>query len=289
MAVAESSLPTFLVVGAMKSGTTTLHRLLGSHPDVFTTRQKELEFFSEEPNWRRGVAWYRSHFADGQDSSARGESSTGYTKFPRYPDVPDRVADVLPWARVVYIVRDPVERMISHYTHNVIDGYEQRPLDEALLHGDNYLDVSRYATQIGRFADRLGADRVHVVFTEDLQQRPDETLQAVFGFLGVEPCAPLGVTATGARENATEGRRQIRPVVGRLSHSWAWRRIRDRVPGPVRTVAQRVTRRRVDVGAVRQRPSAATLAGITDELRPEVARLAEIAGPVPESWSIRER
>ncbi|MDP3972766.1 MAG: sulfotransferase, partial [Candidatus Nanopelagicales bacterium] len=78
------ALPTFLIVGAMKSGTTSLHRYLGQHPDVFVSKKKELHFFAKHRD--RDLGWYEEQFADGSDRLARGEPSTSFTKLPVWPD-----------------------------------------------------------------------------------------------------------------------------------------------------------------------------------------------------------
>lgn len=286
----DPMLPTFLVVGSMKSGTTSLHRMLGAHPQIFTAPRKEIEFFSEERNWRLGLDWYRNHFASCGDVRARGESSTGYTKFPRYPEAPARIAQVLPWVRVLYLVRDPIARMVSHHAHNVIDGYETRPVDDALLHGDNYRDVSRYAMQISRYVEVLGPDRVKVVFTEDLHDRPADTLRDLYAFLGVDHFEPPpDGSDVSQRHNVTEGRPQIRRGLRHLSHTWLWRRLRDRAPEGLRAATGRITRRSVAITTVRQEPSPAAVAALVEQLQPDVDRLAEIAGRIPASWSIQPR
>src|SRR4029079_2322923 len=107
----RDDLPTFIVIGAMKAGTTSLARYLGEHPDVFVCSPKEPQFFIESGTWDRGVAWYRELFAGGRDSIARGEASTDYSKLPRHGGVVDRIAEVAPEARIVYLVRDPIERI----------------------------------------------------------------------------------------------------------------------------------------------------------------------------------
>jgi hypothetical protein len=95
--------PTFLVIGAMKAGTTSLHRCLSNHPDVFMSAPKELDFF--EKNWSRGWEWYRSQFQAGDVAMLRGESSTNYAKYPRFGGVAGRIHRSLPDVKLIYLLR----------------------------------------------------------------------------------------------------------------------------------------------------------------------------------------
>lgn len=126
-------LPTFVVIGAMKAGTVSLRHYLDEHPDVFLGRGGmfgEPNYFVAEYNWSRGRAWYESLFADADadagQAGAIGECSPSYTMAPAFPGVPERMAAVIPDARLVYVVRDPVARMQSMYMHQVSAGRERR-------------------------------------------------------------------------------------------------------------------------------------------------------------------
>jgi hypothetical protein len=123
-------LPNLIVIGAAKCGTTSLHEYLDEHPEISMSREKELHFFVDGKNWGRGLAWYESHF----DSAApvRGESSPGYSAFPLYRGVPERMAETIPEAKLIYLVRDPVQRIVSHYTHRTVNWPEMGTLEEAL-------------------------------------------------------------------------------------------------------------------------------------------------------------
>src|SRR5207244_11766706 len=85
-------LPTFLVIGAMKSGTTSLYRYLQAHPDVYMSEEKELNYFTGGQNWERGVSWYEAQFEKAGSARAIGEASTNYTNYPQIAAVPERIA-----------------------------------------------------------------------------------------------------------------------------------------------------------------------------------------------------
>jgi hypothetical protein len=103
------TLPTFIVIGAMKAGTTSLYHYLREHPQIFMPKAKELDFFAVETTWRRGIDWYAEQFAGaGGDEIARGEASTAYSKYPHYPNVPERIARAIPGCQLIYVVRLPL-------------------------------------------------------------------------------------------------------------------------------------------------------------------------------------
>lgn len=178
--------PNFIVIGAMKSGTTSLYHYLRSHPHVFMPRIKELDFFVAELNWRRGFDWYQRQFARRSDDCvAVGEASTNYTKHPRYQGVPERMAKYIPTARLIYVVRDPIERMRSHYEHSVAIGLEREPIERALLENPAYLTYSRYAMQIQQYLDWFPADQLMVVTSEDLRYARHTVMRRIHEFLDV--------------------------------------------------------------------------------------------------------
>src|SRR4051794_39226328 len=118
MSSGAGRLPTFYIVGAMKSGTSALHQAVAAHPAVFMSTPKELHFFVEDRNWSRGVEWYADQFAAANGASAVGEASVTYTQMPFRAGVAERIAQLTPNARIIYLVRHPVERMLSHYRFN---------------------------------------------------------------------------------------------------------------------------------------------------------------------------
>ena len=193
---AAGSLPNLIVIGAMKCATTALHRYLDLHPQIAMAAPKELNFFvgpREAPsddrdtwhlgNWHRGVHWYATHFAD---APIRGEASPSYTS-PSFPEAAARMAAVVPTARLIYLVRDPIDRALSQYAHHRRMGTEHRPLEEALLdERSQYLQRSRYRTRLLPYLEYFTADRIAIVLQEDLLGRRRETLASLYRFTGVD-------------------------------------------------------------------------------------------------------
>jgi hypothetical protein len=180
-----------VVIGAMKAGTVSLRHYLDEHPDVFLGRGGmfgEPNFFVAEYNWARGRGWYESLFDGADRAAAIGECSPSYTMAPVFCGAPGRMAKVIPDARLVYVVRDPIARMQSMYMHQVSAGRERRRVEAALL-DDRYLGPSLYGFQLAAFLDHFDRSQVLVIASEVLRDSPREALSAVFEHLAVNPAA----------------------------------------------------------------------------------------------------
>jgi sulfotransferase family protein len=203
-AIHAGALPNLVVIGAMKCGTTALHRYLDQHPQIAMSEPKELNFFfgpAKRPgdgtlwkthddgawthgNWHRSLAWYARHFP--AQTPVRGESSPGYTS-PSYPGVAERMAALIPTARLLYLVRDPVERAVSQYRHHRAEGTETRPLQQALLDpGSQYVARGRYSDRLAPFLAHFEQKQILIVSQEELLSERRTTLQAIFRFVGVD-------------------------------------------------------------------------------------------------------
>ena len=180
-------LPDFLVIGAMKAGTTSLFEYLAAHPQVFMPPLKEMDFFVRELNWRRGLGWYRRQFRGaGPEMTAVGEASPSYTKYPLYDGVAERIATHLPEARLIYLLRDPIERIRSHYDHRRLVGSEHDPIEVAVTRDPSYLDGSRYAMQIERYLQWFPRERMLIVTSEDLRSQREAAMRRIYGFIGAD-------------------------------------------------------------------------------------------------------
>ena len=275
------TLPTFLIIGAMKAGTTSLWSYLGSHPDVFVAPEKELNFFVAERNWPKGIGWYAERFAAGS-APAIGEASPTYTMAHAFAGVPGRIAEVLPDVKLVYVVRDPIERMRSHFLHRVASGKEERPLERALLEGLAYLHTSRYAFQLEQYLEHFDRGRILLVRAEDLRAARLETLKRVFAFLEVDPeIVPSGIDV---EEHRTEEKQVRSPAARRIGATPVARRLASVTPRPVRRWLAGATTRKLD-GSVATVPPALRRR-IAEGLRPDLERLRTIAGPGFDPWGL---
>jgi hypothetical protein len=267
------TLPTFIVIGAMKAGTTSLWRYLSDHPDVFMAVEKEPEFFVEEKTWGRGRAWYESLFADGATSAARGEASTSYTKHPFFAGVPERMVSVVPDARLVYVLRHPVERIVSQYRHALRAGWEKVPLERALETNPQYVDISSYASQLERYLAHFDRGRILTVLAEDLRGDRHATMRGVFAFVGVDPTwEPAEPGAELHTTSAEPTRRTGAALLDRLPGRSAARRL---LPAGIRSRYHRLT--------ALDHPERVALSDgarsrLLDRLRPDLERLPALVG-----------
>ena len=177
-------LPDFIIIGAMKCATSTLHLQLALQPGFFMSEPKEPNFFSNDEIYARGMDWYRGLFANAPAGSLCGESSTHYTKLPTYPRTVERMMTHVPGAKLIYVMRHPIDRLVSQYIHEWTQRVISVPIDDALDRHPELIDYSRYAMQLNPFVDAYGRDRILPVFFDRLNRQPQAELERVFRFLG---------------------------------------------------------------------------------------------------------
>lgn len=202
------TLPTFLLIGAMKAGTTTLYEDLIHLPDVYLPPEKEpndLAFAQIETP--QGRATYEAKFAAGTKASVRGDASTAYAKLPTYEGVAKRAYDLLgPNTKIVYLTRDPIKRIVSQYNHLNGLGIETRPLNEAVLEDETYVAYSQYDRQLAPWLAEFGEDNVLVMRFEDYVSDRLANLQRVCAFIGA--AQPTSVEDT--HRNASDGKSVVK-------------------------------------------------------------------------------
>jgi len=189
------------LIGAQKSGTTSLYVHLKSHPDIYMCPSKEPSHFIDEQCMKgTGLPYYprlndyHQLFEGAGNRKYIGEASTLYTKAPKFEGAPKRIFDYNPDAKLIYVMRDPVERVISHYWHWVRQHRERRPIMEAITQEPHYLWVSRYEWQLSRFFQYFSKEQIKLVVFEKFVLSPSQTMQDIYRWLGVgEHFVPPGV------------------------------------------------------------------------------------------------
>lgn len=224
-------LPDFLIVGAMKCGTTTLAVQLAAQPGVFMTTPKEPNFFSDDEIWAKGEGWYRGLFAAAAEGDLRGEASTHYTKLPTYPETLARMGTLLEAPRIVYMMRNPVERAVSHYIHEWSEGrMGDEPVAAFAAHPE-VIDYGRYGMQIAPFVARFGAANVCLTSLETLTAAPEAEFARIGAFLGRDlvwqgDLGAQNVSAERSRRLPLHGLVVDNPVADALRRTLVPKRIR---------------------------------------------------------------
>ncbi len=181
-----SNFPDFIVIGAMKCATSTLHEQLALQPGIFMSQLKEPNFFSNDEQYARGMDWYLSLFAAASPADLCGESSTHYTKLPTYPQTLDRLKQDCPQGKFIYIMRHPIERLISQYIHEWSQRAIAVEIDQAIAQHPELIQYSLYSQQIQPYFQAFGQDRLLPVFFERLLQSPQAELERVCHFIGYQ-------------------------------------------------------------------------------------------------------
>jgi hypothetical protein len=243
------------------------------------SRPKELNFFVEELNWPLGVDWYRGHFSPRNE--VRGESSPHYTNEPRFGGVADRMRELIPDVRLIYVVRDPIDRMLSHYLHNVAGGYERRTVGEALADPDSaYVHRSLYAMQLDPYLRRFPRERLAIVSREQLKSERAATMRSLFGFLGIDDGFSSAQFSreweTGSGKGAGGFKVMDRAV--RLPGLRGLDRSFDRLPESLRWLVERMVHDPNRGAAPKPELPAEVRSRLGGRFRDDLARLEEIAG-----------
>ena len=244
--------PNLFLIGSMKSGTTYLSELLGTHPAVFMSLPKEPTYFVDQQALRRGWPWmweqgywrseerYLGLFAAAGGAAIIGEASTSYTKLPMFTGVVERILDFNAQARFVYVMRDPVERTISHYWHSVNRSSERRPMLGAIQSDPEYTDVGYYAWQLHEYLQRIDRKQIYVLTFEELLADPAGQMSRLFAWLGVDPSfRPSGVGATHVTPAVVDRVRGLGVLNGMRRSSW-YRKLEPYVPSAVRKIGSQL-------------------------------------------------
>lgn len=192
--VEKMRLPDFLIIGAAKSGTSTLFTYLSKHPQIYTPpkeqtfllRHKEPNFFGDDENYAKGIECYASLFNGAKPHQLCCEASTDYAKWPQFPESAARIASTLPKVKLIYIMRHPVERAYSYYVHLHRGKKVQETFEEHLQRTSVCLDGSEYMIQIEQYLKFFPRESFLFLFLEEVSQKTTTTLQKTCVFLGID-------------------------------------------------------------------------------------------------------
>ncbi len=267
----ESKRPNLFIIGAMKSGTSSLHHYLNAHPSVFLCDPKEPCYFvhPDQLDWpeiKKLKLWeseerYLELFKSTKDAEIVGEASTLYTKAPRVTGVAERIVRFNADARFIYIMRDPIQRTISHYWHEVRRGNEYRHMLAAMRENPQYVDVSNYPMQLAPYFEHFGREKVLTLTFEEMVANPSKVIRTVFEWLGVDPS--FEPSNTEEKIHVTPREFYQKNKFYRLRYAWPWNAIASVLPKTVRSAGLQLAVKKIDRESV-----SSSLEEVIDWLRP---------------------
>lgn len=277
--VTDLRLPDFIIVGAMRCGTTSLANFLDRQPYTAIAHGKELHYFDRQ--YESGLAWYAQHF----ETLAKPIVGEATPMYLYRADVPGRIAGDLPDVKLIAILRDPVQRAQSHYWYRFARGLESMPLLDAMMAEEDrmadpatenpafiaYVDRSRYGEQLIRYREVFPPDRLRVLILEEVDRDPVGELTSLLAWLA--PSSP-GHEVTSAMWPQQDNR-HLRFRSQRL------RTLVRRTPGALGTVLGAINAVREPYPA----PSRAAAAFIRSRLRDDRRVLEDVLGRPVDVWS----
>lgn len=274
--------PYALIIGAMKSGTTSLTRYLSGHPQISACRIEEPHFFADDDVYAKGLDWYESLFQfDEENHRICLENSNSYAKYPYFSSPPERIATDLENPRFVYIVRDPVDRVVSHFNFSMRHGWieaGEKPTD------DRFLSPSRYAMQLERFERLFPKESILLIRLEDMTRDPQSVLARVQSFLGLDVQT---LDRVEERHNTARASTQLQYLTWRLGLKPYVQRLKPYVP----PVLRRAARQMGSAAAKQITLSPGERVAVAERLEQDALALLERYGVDPrgKAWPLRER
>lgn len=285
----KSRLPSFFLAGAPKAGTTYIADVLGCHPDIFMPVTKEPAFFSRDPekgHYERGWRFYQKTFHDAGADQRIGEASTLYF---HDADSAALIREAIPNARIVIVLRNPVDRVYSNYWQYIKSGFDLPAMDKLVEQGGDPLEhmigVSHYPGHVRRFLDVFGSDRVLILTYEALSRDPAAVMKRILGFVGVQ--RPLDPACLGQGRANAAGVPRSRWLARLLRHKRIIQTIKAMVPGALVAPARRwLDRLRWSNTRVQAYPplSAGARRYLWDRLQPVPEEIEYLTGISLEEW-----
>ena len=244
--------PNLFVIGAMKSGTTSLHNYLNTHRSIYMSEPKEPGYFVDEINWHKGEDWYLSLFENAGPAIYKGESSTDYTKYPIYQGVAERIYLFNPEAKLIYVMRNPFDRIISHYWHavrHISTGGLKMDITTACKKKPEFIAFSDYPMQIRQYLKLFKPSQIYLTTFEELVDNPSKEMQKIYRWLGLDDNITQNIYSD--RWNARP--KKISTVRGTgflnsIRYSWLWDRLSRNVPKSIRTQLSKLAVKEVSDG-----------------------------------------
>jgi hypothetical protein len=227
----------FMVIGAQKCGTTSLARQLASHPQICFCAEKEPGYFHKTENWRASIHDYHRLYSP-RPGQLCGEASTYYTFLPEWLDTHKRLYEYNRDLKLIYIMRQPVERIISQYAHNLVRGIDTAPPEWAVLNRPSYLNRSRYSVQIRPYLELFERDNVLLLVFEEYAADQMAALHQAAAFLNIDPQPFLETDTSPAHQSISEPYLKYHSARA-IVKTGAFQKLRSVVPASIRQPVRR--------------------------------------------------
>jgi len=208
----------FMIIGAQKCGTTTLAEQLATHPQICFCQTKEPCYFNRVTDWQEGLAKYHSLY-EPQAGQICGEASTTYTFLPEWAGTHDRLYEYNPQLKLLYVMRHPVERVISNYAHRLVRSTVHESPVQAVFADPVYLNRSRYGVQLRPYIQLFGRSQIKLLLFEEYIATPLVHLQAIAEFLGIQQDGFADVEQQTRTANKSVGEYYLNPTGEKLKQN----------------------------------------------------------------------
>ncbi|MDX8338069.1 sulfotransferase domain-containing protein [Draconibacterium sp. IB214405] len=269
----------FIIIGAMKAGTTSLYEVLKAHPDISFSKIKEAHFFSTTKNWEKDLPKYHKLFKE-EEGKLYGEASPSYSAMPEFQNSAKIIHAYNPEMKIIYMVRNPIDRSISHYMHIFERGYTNLPIDEAFEKNPQIVKSSCYFYQVKPYLELFGKEQIFFIDFEDYIKDRKRVLKELSGFLEIDP-EPL-VNLKEIHANRTVGGYKLHPRYDKLLH-----RVGPLVelwPSGLKLFIKRLLSNKKRVFKEKPRIKEQTKQKILDAVKPEIPGLEKLLGKDLSNW-----
>ncbi|WP_347839088.1 sulfotransferase domain-containing protein [uncultured Draconibacterium sp.] len=270
----------FIIIGAMKAGTTSLYELLKEHPQISFSKIKETHFFSQTSNWQKNIASYHKLFSEKEGGKLLGEASTSYAFRPHYKNVAEKIYNYNPDMKIIYIVRNPIDRSISHYMHSFSKGYTKLTIDEEIKSREHIIQVSRYFYQIEPYLKLFGKEQILFIDFEDFIKSKKEVLDKLAYFLNIDK-KPFSTTHK-LHANPTLGVIKLSPKFGRFIN-W-FEPVIKLFPEHFRFLVKKMVVSKKRVFQEKPKMNVNTKQAIIEAIKPEIPELEKLMGKDLSKW-----
>ena len=266
----------FMIIGAQKSATTTLFDILQKHPNLCACKRKEPEFFSHQKNWKANVEDYEALF-DKKQGQLAFEASTAYTS---HPTLWKELYEYNPNLKFIYILRSPVDRIISAHRYLYRRGYaKNRNLNAFLKEGGYHVNLSKYYFQIKPYLDLFGNDRVKIVLFEEFSKDPQRVVGEILDFLGVKEVLDFKIENT--KSNTKE--EELKMVMGYGFCTKIFLKIEKRLPYRLsRVLRKKLLYREIKESDLQLNIKSLTL--LKKELLPDIEAMEDLINKDLSNW-----